>query len=123
MSDTIKLVGSLGNIVEIPIEVPGKKKSEESLYSYSVNDTKDKPSNFSRKDDLIVSIRVAAMQIYTRADKYVDEFTDPASTFISIEFDENGIPSVSVNKTEHVVTSNHVENSLDIKQMWREENC
>lgn len=104
MSDTIKVIGGDGSAVEI-----NAKESE-------------KPA-FSRKDDLIVGIRVAAMHIYSRAEKYVDELTDPENTFISIEFDEHGIPSVSINISEHVVTPEHVENSLDVKQMWREENC
>lgn len=116
MSDTFKLIDGLGRAIEI--------SDDDSKHKAVKLDYKDekKPATFSRKDDLIVAIRVAAMHIYNRADKYVDELTDPENTFISIEFDEHGIPSVSVNKSEHVITPNHVENSLDIKQMWREEN-
>lgn len=72
MADTVKLINGLGRIVEIPIEVPGKEKTEEQNDKLS-----DVSGQFSRKDDLIVGIRVAAMHIYSRADKYVDELTNP----------------------------------------------
>lgn len=127
MSETIKMIRGDGNIVEIPITKGTREKSENLDNSDKNIDTRDKSSDvsgtFGTKDDLIVSIRVAAMHIYTRADKYVDELTDPENTFISIEFDAHGVPSVSINKSEHVITPEHVENSLDIKQMWRVENC
>ena len=67
MADTVKLINGLGRIVEIPIEVPGKEKTEEQNDKLS-----DVSGQFSRKDDLIVGIRVAAMHIYSRADKYVE---------------------------------------------------
>lgn len=119
MPDTIKLIDGLGRVVEF--------KDDEKEHNVFGFDTDGKPYNLQncqrRKDDLIVGIRVAAMHIYNRAEKYVDELTDPSNTFISIEFDDNGVPYVSVNKSEHVVTPDHVENKLDIKQMWREEDC
>ena len=114
MADVITLINYLGETFDIQI----RDKGEEVMADNTVKTINDKV-----KMDLIVSIRVASMHIYNRADKYVDELTDPENTFISIEFDANGIPSVSVNKSEHVVTPEHVENSLDIKQMWREENA
>ena len=127
MPDTIKLIDGLGNAVEIPVTRGTREKPEEWDDSDKIIDSRDRSSNvpgaFGAKEDLIISIRVAAMHIYNRADKYVDELTDPENMFISIDFDEHGIPSVNINKTEHVTTPNHVENSLDIKQMWREENA
>ena len=70
---------------------------------------------------LIDAIRMAAQHIYDRANLYADKLTDPENTFISIEFDENCLPYVTINRTEHVINPDHVENSLDIEQMWRAE--
>lgn len=113
MSDAIKVIRGDGIVVEIPVTKGTREKSEGLDNSDKNNDTRDKssdvPGAFGTKADLIVSIRVAAMHIYARADKYVDELTDPENTFISIEFDAHGVPSVSINKSEHVVTPEHVE--------------